>query len=170
MSLKAAILALLGARPSPAARRRLAAELRQLADEQERLADAQERLGPTRAAGQADAQNANRPRGGRPKGSGGQFVRYDPPSGKRIGGGHLFISASLYAAIGEPDRLDVQMLSGALHLRPAAGGDGYAVTRNHGARGGLARIGIGVSTAEDWGLVEGVRMAAEVRDGAIVVG
>ena len=160
--LRRAILTALGSRPSPASRRRLAATLRALADEQERLADAEERTGHRirQATGQPGAAT------GRPRGSGGCFIRWEPPTPARSG--TLHISAALWHALGDPARLDVQRYGGRLVLRPCVAPTGYAVSVPTGARGGNPRIRIGQEAADTMGLVEG-RKDGRIEDGAIVV-
>lgn len=74
------------------------------------------------------------------------------------------LSRRLYYDAGRPDRLDVQKLDGRIVLVPVSGDAGYKVTVNVG------RISINASGARD--LLEALegKHAAEVRDGAIVVG
>jgi hypothetical protein len=162
MSIRSALLTALGSRPTPRQRRALAAELRALADEQERLADADERVGHRLRQAREPQPGAT---GGRPRGSGGRFVRWEPPTPARSG--TLHISAALWHALGDPLRLDAQRYGGRLILRPCAAPDGYAVSVPTGARGGNPRIRLGQEAADTLRLEEG-RIEAEVRDGAIV--
>lgn len=166
--LRAALLSLLGSRPTPARRRALADHLQSLADEQRHLAEADEQVGHVARSVQRDAANAIRRaggKGGRPRGTGGRFVRWVAGQGYT---GQLHIAPALYQELGEPERLDVQRIGGLLHLRGATGSDGYAVVIPTGPRGGMPRISIGRESADILGLIEG-RRQAEVRGGAIVV-
>lgn len=170
--LRRALLSALGARPSPAKRRSLAAQLRDLADEQERLAEAETNIGHHARAAGRDVQNAAKRasgKGGRPKGSGGRFVRYIAAPGPSTTSGQLHIAPALYQELGEPKRLDPQRAGGHLVLLPAEGDAGYAVTFPTGKRGGLPRLSIGQAAAEALRLVGG-RHAATVRGGQIEVG
>ena len=154
---------LLARRLAPTERRALALELRQLAARQEALADADERLGHVVRRAAEDAAPRT---GGRPKGSGGSFLRWSPPEPGRHSG-QLHIAPKLWRDLGSPARLDVQRLGGALHLRPCGDGQGWAVTLPTGKRGGMPRLSIGHDPADILGLVEG-RMPATISSGAIV--
>jgi hypothetical protein len=158
--LRRAILAALGPRPTPVKRRALAEHLRQLADEQERLAAAEERSG--HRVRQARTPGST---GGRPRGSGGKFLRFEEPTHRNSG--TLHVAAALWHALGDPARLDIQRAGSRLVLRPCEWPRGYAVTLPSGARGGNPRMRIGAEAADALGLVEG-RIGAEVQGGAIV--
>jgi hypothetical protein len=157
---------LLARRHSPAERRALAEALRHLADDQERIAAADETLGPALRRAQMDAAPRTS-KGGRPKGSGARFVRWDPPqvsaSGERRSG-HLHIGRALWQELGEPTRMNVQRLGAELHLRPCGPGEGWAVTK---PINGMPRLNVGEEPATALRLVEG-RHDAVIRAGAIV--
>jgi hypothetical protein len=161
--LRRAILAALGPRPTPVKRRQIAEHLRQRADEQERLAAAEERSGhrvrQARPAGEPGRT------GGRPRGSGGRFLRFEEPTPGNSG--TLHVAAALWHALGDPARLDIQRAGSRLVLRPCEWPHGYAVTLPSGARGGNPRMRIGAEAADALGLVEG-RIGADVQGGAIV--
>jgi hypothetical protein len=128
---------LLAALRSPAQRRQFAVELRVLADEQDALADAEERSGTrVRALRERATHNAEK-RPGRPRGSGGRFVRYAPP----VPGAHsgqLHIAPALYQEIGTPARVDLQRLAGRLVIRGCSEGVGWHAAHRDwpGAGGG----------------------------------
>lgn len=160
---RALLRPLLTQRLVPSERRSIAADLRAIADEQEQLADADERTGPAVRRARIETANTQR-RGGRPKGSGGRFIRYAPGYGHS---GQLHIAPALYEEIGAPERISLQRVEGRLVLRPCGRGVGYAVTFPTGARGGMPRISIGQEKAEALGLVKG-RITARIESGAIV--
>jgi hypothetical protein len=161
--IRRAILAALGPRPTPTKRRQIAEQLRQRADEQERLAAAEERSGhrvrQARPAGEPGRT------GGRPRGSGGRFLRFEEATPGNSG--TLHVAAALWHALGDPARLDIQRAGSRLVLRPCEWPRGYAVTLPSGARGGNPRMRIGAEAADALGLAEG-RIGAEVEGGAIV--
>jgi len=157
------ILALLGQRPTPTKRRQLAAALRRLADEQEHLAAADERSGHRVRQSRPSGEPGSK--GGRPRGSGGTFLRFEEPTPGSSG--TLHISAALWHALGDPARLDIQRSAERLELRPAEFPAGYAVTLPTGPRGGNPRLRIGAETADTLRIPSG-RIEAEVRAGAIV--
>jgi hypothetical protein len=103
--------------------------------------------------------------GGRPRGSGGRFLRFEEPTPGNSG--TLHVAAALWHALGDPARLDIQRAGSRLVLRPCEWPRGYAVTLPSGARGGNPRMRIGAEAANALGLVEG-RIGAEVEGGAIV--
>lgn len=160
--LRAAILAILGARPIPARRRALADQLQALADEQWELAAADERVGHVARRAALDQARPGA-RGGRPKGSGARFIRVEEPHGEYSGRVH--IGRALWQELGEPVRLDVQRIGSRLELRPVESG-GYSVTR---PRNGMPRFSVGQETLDTLRVTAG-RYRAEVRGGAIVVG
>lgn len=158
-----ALTAVLGQRPTPHQRRKLAARLRELADQQERLADAEQRDGAR------PSTERLRPRARRagPGMTPGDFVRIERKIDKR-GSERLtiYVGRALWYAAGSPRRLDVQLLHGALWLIPADGDAGYAV----GVRDGLMPR-IRCDGARD--LVEHLadgRYAAEASSSGIVIG
>jgi hypothetical protein len=151
---------LLARRLSPAERRALAAALRQLADEQERLASADEALGATLRRAQLDAQPRT---GGRPRGSGARYVRWEPARANRSG--RLYLGRALWQELNEPGRMNVQRLGDELHIRPCGPGEGWTVTR---PTGGMPWLTIGDEPATILRLVAG-RHDAAIRAGAIVV-
>jgi hypothetical protein len=161
--LRRAILAALGPRPTPVKRRALVEHLRQLADEQERLAAAEERSGHRVRQVRPAGEPGNK--GGRPRGSGGRFLRFEEATPGNSG--TLHISAALWHELGDPARLDIQRAGSRLVLRPAEWPAGYAVTLPSGARGGNPRMRIGAESADALGLAEG-RIGAEVQGEAIV--
>ena len=158
---------LLARRLTAPERRQLAADLHALAAEQERLADADRRIGHVVRRAAEEAAPRSTSRGGRPKGSGGSFIRWSPPEpGRRSG--QLHIAPKLWRDVGGPQRLDVQRIGGRLELRPCLDPDGWQVTFPTGARGGMPRLSIGQEPADTLGLVEG-RHAATISGGAIYV-
>lgn len=148
--------------PTPSQRRRLAQVLRTLADEEDQLASADERVG--HRLRQATAQTTQQ-KTGRPRGSGGRFLRWEPPTHDRSG--TLHISAALWHEIGDPGRLDAQRYGGRLVLRPCDFPDGYTVSVPSGPRGGNPRIRVGREAADALRLSEG-RVGAFMEDRAIV--
>jgi hypothetical protein len=151
---------LLARRLSPAERRALAAALRQVADEQERLARADEALGATLRRAQLDAAQRT---GGRPRGTGARYVRWEPARSDRSA--RLYLGRALWQELGEPARLNVQRLGDELHIRPCLPGEGWAVTR---PSNGMPWLTIGDEPATILRLVAG-RHDAVIRAGAIVV-
>jgi hypothetical protein len=125
--LKRAALAALGPRPSPAARRRLAARLRALADEQERIAAAQAEQ-QARPAGDRLTPRARRAGPGRTPAT---FVRVERAAEgrERRERLRLYIGRALWYAIGSPARIDVQRLGGEVRIGP---GDEYAIVSGNG--------------------------------------
>jgi len=163
--LRIALRTLLGGTPTPTRRRRLALDLRALAEEQERLAEADERSGTRmRAMLARELDNQERPKGGRPKGSGGRFVRVDVPATGTL---LVHIAPALYQELGEPARVMLERHERQIVMRPARGDTGYAVNRPTGARGGLPRFSIGRVAAADLGLNAG-KHTAHIEDGVIV--
>lgn len=158
--LSAAFLAALGARPSQRQRRDAAAVLRELAERQEALAGAEARNAAT--GGQLAPRAST---GGRPRGSGARFLRYEPASGTARSG-RLHIGRALWQELGEPERLNIQRIGAQLHLWPAEHDAGYAVT-SAGAGAGMPRFSIGEGVALDLGLEER-RYDATVAAGRIV--
>jgi hypothetical protein len=161
--IRRAILAALGPRPTPTKRRALVEHLRQLADEQERLAAAEESSGHRVRQVRPAGEPGNK--GGRPRGSGGKFLRFEEATPGNSG--TLHVAAALWHALGDPARLDIQRAGSRLVLRPCEWPRGYAVTLPSGARGGNPRMRIGAESADALGLAEG-RIGAEVEGGAIV--
>lgn len=188
--LRAALLALLGRRPTLVQRRSLIAELRALADEQEQLADAEERNGVRVRAIQArDAANAApRPKGGRPKGSGGRFVRIEAPATRSA---VVHIAPALLQELGDPTHVTLERRVGRLEIRAALAPDpqphlverhgrelvkpraavhtSYVISRPTGPRSGNPRISVGRTIARRLDLQAG-KFAAHIDAGAIVVG
>lgn len=161
---RALLAPLIAALRSPSQRRQFADQLCALADEQAALADAEERSGTRlHALHERATHNAER-RGGRPRGSGGRFVRYVPGNGHS---GQLHIAPALWDELGKPKRVNLQCLAGQLVIRACGEDAGWRVTLPSGARGGMPRISIGNEAAETLGLVEG-RVAAQVEGGAII--
>lgn len=160
--LRAALLSLLGPRPTPARRRAVADQLQALADEQRRLADADERVGHVARRAALD-QARSGARGGRPKGTGARYIRVEEPQGEHSG--RIHVGRAIWQDLGEPARLDVQRIGSRLELRPVESG-GYSVTR---PKNGMPRFSVGQETLDTIGLVEG-RYQGAVRGGAIVVG
>jgi hypothetical protein len=159
------LLAPLLARRMPAAQRReLADALSELAAQQAALADADQRIG--HQVRRAALDTAPRT-GGRPKGSGARFLRWDAPTGtgkQDRRSGMLHIGRALWQELGEPARFDVQRIGAALVLRPCGEGQGWAVGR---PPNGMPRLNIGEEAADTLRLAEG-RYPAEIKDGAIV--
>lgn len=156
--LRAAVLALLGTRPSATRRRQAAAQLRKLADEQEQLAAAEERQQQ-----RPPAERLGRRRGGRPS---TLWIRVERRP-RRVGEADLLsvrLSRALYYAAGRPERLDVQRADGMLILVPAHGQVGYKIMASASA------IHINASGARDIIALDDGRYAAEVRGGRIEVG
>jgi hypothetical protein len=151
---------LLARRLSPAERRALAAALRQVADEQERLASADEKHGATLRRAQLDAAQRT---GGRPRGTGARYVRWEPARSHRSG--RLYIGRALWQELNEPGRMNVQRLGDELHIRPCLPAEGWAVTQ---PTGGMPWLTIGDEPATILRLVAG-RHDAVIRAGAIVV-
>lgn len=148
----------------PAERLKIAVTFELLAQQQRELAAADQQIGHVvRRAALASAPRS--PKGGRPKGSGARFVRIGRPiSTERSWRVH--VGRALWQELGEPKRLDIQRLGGALMLTPADGSAGYSLTR---PKDGMPRLSIGQGTAEALGLEEG-RFDAAIRGGAIVLG
>lgn len=164
--LRAALLLQLGGAPTPTRRRRIALELRSLAEEQEAKAEAEERSGVRVRAIQArERENAApRPQGGRPKGTGGRFVRIETPTDRS---NVVHIAPALLQELGDPARVSIARHDRELRITPAGGDAGYAVTRPTGPRGGMPRIAIGRRVAADLGLAAG-RHTAHIDGDAIV--
>lgn len=162
--LRRALLAALGPRPTPARRREIAAELRRLAEEQEQIAAADTRSGHVIRRAQI-AQEAARQRTGRPKGSGARFVRVEGRHGDKPGA-QVHVGRALWQELGEPKRLDLQWIGGALRLTPCGAESGYALTR---APNGMPKCSLGQDALDALRLAEG-RYPARIEAGAIVVG
>jgi len=163
MNIAESIAALIAAqRLYPAERRSLADALETIAATQRRLADADERMG--HVIRRATEETAPKKATGRPKGSGGAFIRWIPADGRS---GDLCIAPKLWRDMGSPERIDVQRIDGRLWLRPCRDPDGYKVSIPTGPRGGMPHMAIGQGNADIFGLTEG-RIPAEIRDGAIV--
>ncbi|HEU4324651.1 MAG TPA: hypothetical protein VFS21_16020 [Roseiflexaceae bacterium] len=161
--LRQAVLAALGQRPTAARRRAIAEALRQLGEEQERLADADERVGHTVRRAQLEQVASSGRRGGRPKGSGARFVRVEVPAAPGRSW-NVYVGTAVYQDVGEPERLDPQLIGGRVWLRPVETG-GYKVTKPGRS---IGHFSVGASTIEALGLDEG-RYATEIRAGAIVL-
>lgn len=142
-------------------RREFALALRTLAEEQQRLAEADQRLGHVVRRAQLDAAPRSA-KGGRPKGSGARFLRWEG----RIKGrtGQLYVGRALWQELGEPARMDVQRLGTELVLRPCGADVGWAVIK---PSQGMPHMSIGDEAAAALRLIEG-RHPAEVRGGEIV--
>lgn len=160
--LRRALLAQLGPRPTSASRRQLAAALRALADEQERLADADTRNGHVVRRAQI-AEQAARQKTGRPKGSGARFVRVEA---RETGhGAYIHLGRALWQELGEPERLDIQRVGGAVRLTPCDGSAGYRFTH---APNGMPKCTIGQDALDALRLDER-RYTARIEAGAIVI-
>jgi hypothetical protein len=110
------------------------------------------------------ANAAPRPKGGRPKGSGGRFVRVETPTHRSA---VVHVAPALLQELGSPARLGIARQDRQLVIRPAAGDVGYRVTTPSGPRGGMPRISIGRTQAADLGLSSG-RHTARIEAGSIV--
>lgn len=105
-----------------------------------------------------------RSKGGRPKGSGGRFVRIETPTHRSA---VVHIAPALLQEIGGPARLAIARHDRQLVIRPAAGDAGYSVSFPAGPRGGMPRISVGRTQAADLGLSAG-RHQARIEACAIV--
>ena len=154
----------LARRLTAAQRRDLAAALSELAAQQAALAEADQRIG--HQVRRAQMNSAPRT-GGRPKGTGARFLRWQDAigEGKRDRrSGQLHIGRALWQELGEPRRMDVQQLGGSLVLRPCGDGAGWGVSK---PPDGMPRLNIGDEAATALKLVAG-RYPAEIKDGAII--
>jgi hypothetical protein len=155
---------MLARRLTAAERREFAAALAELAAQQATLAEADQRIGHQVRRAQLDSAPRT---GGRPKGTGARFLRWEPSHGtgkhdRRTGS--LHIGRALWQELGEPRHMDVQRLGPSLVLRPCLPGIGWTVTK---PPNGMPRLNIGDEAADTLRLAEG-RYPAEIRDGAIV--
>lgn len=164
-ALRAEVRKLLGASPTPTRRRLVALDLHGLAEEQENIAEADERSGVRMRAMLEREQHNARSRGGRPKGSGGRFVRVERPAARSV---VVHIAPALYQELGEPRHVDIARDTRGVFIVPLAGG-GSSVSIPPGKRGGMPRFSVGRDRADDLGLVAGKRVA-RIDGGAIVVG
>ena len=141
--------------------RKAAEELRRIAAQQDALANADERVGHVLRRVREDAAPRT---GGRPKGTGGNFVRWSPGKNHT---GQLHVAPKLWRDLGSPKRINVQRIGNELHLRPCEEHEGWAVTLPTGTRGGMPRMSIGQDAADTLNLCEG-RSPATIHNGAIV--
>lgn len=179
-TLRRAIRELLGLRPTPTQRRRLALDLRAAAEQQEAIADAED-LERQRAPAERLAPKDRRGQGRKPS----RFVRIERvvrpmPAGRSEDRDierstairarqHpklcVHVGRELYYALGSPARLAVAVERGVLRMRPAGADEGFALIVGSGMpkmwcsgiRGALAPFPDG-------------RYSATIADGAIVVG
>lgn len=150
----------------PAERRQLATCFEALARQQRELADADERSG-VRVRAMLNRERSNalpRPKGGRPRGSGGRFVRIETPTHRSA---VVHIAPALLQELGSPDRVTIARVDRQLVIRAAPPAAGYRVTFPTGPRGGMPRISIGRAQAADLGLSAG-RHTAHLEGDAIV--
>jgi len=156
------ILAPLLLRPLRSAERlKIAGVLESLAAQQRELAAADVSVGHKVRRAQMDAA-PRLAKGGRPKGSGGRFLRVEP---RRNGiGATIHVGRALWQELGEPRRLDPQRVGATLQLAPCEDGQGYSVTR---PKNGMPRFTVGQELLDTLRIAEG-RIEAEIRSGAII--
>jgi hypothetical protein len=146
---------------TPAERIKIATILESLAAQQRELAAADQQVGHKVRRAALDSAPRG-PKGGRPKGSGGRFLRVEP---RRNGiGATIHVGRALWQELGEPRRLDPQRVGASLRLVPCAASVGYSVTQ---PKNGMPRFTVGQDLLDTLGIAEG-RMAADIRAGAIV--
>lgn len=152
---------LLARRLTPQERLTIAGVFESLAAQQRALAAADQAVGHVVRRVQLNSAPRSS-KGGRPKGSGARFIRIEP---RETGhGAYVHVGRALWQELGEPQRMDIQRIGGALVLTPCGDGVGYSLTR---APNGMPKATVGQDAVETLRLAEG-RYGAQIRAGAIV--
>jgi hypothetical protein len=162
-----AVRLVLGARPTPEARRALAQRLDAIAEAQLNIASTEEQASiRVRAILARERANAGpRPKGGRPKGSGGRFIKVDVhPTRSCV----VHIAPALLQELGSPNRVELSRRGNLVVIEAAKAKEGYSVTLPKGPRGGMPRISIGKPKLAVLHLTQG-RHEAMMGDGVIIV-
>jgi hypothetical protein len=162
-TLRRAVLAALERSPNSARRRAVAETLEQLAAEQRRLAEADARVGHELRRAEL-AQQPHGGRAGRRVGTGSRHIRIKVRNA--AGGAFVFVGRALWQELGQPERLDPQVISGEVRLGAAHGDAGYQVLT---PSGGMPRLTVGAAVVELLGLEPERPYPAHVAGGAIVV-
>lgn len=129
--LRRALVEALGARPTPERRRHVAADLRALADQQERMADRDAAVAARAdepGAAVADGTGAAKPR------QAGFYVRLkheqDPHTNVlRL---RVSIGQAVWAALGSPERIEIQRVGPNIWIVPATGRAGHPLDTSVG--------------------------------------
>lgn len=141
-------------------RRKIAGIFESLAAQQRELADADTRVG--HVARRAALDSAPR-KGGRPKGTGAEFIRVE--ARKNGIGATIHVGRKLWQLLGQPRRLDPQRIGGALSFVPCEDGAGYSVTQ---PKDGMPRFTVGQDLLDTLRIDDG-RYPAQIKAGAIIL-
>jgi hypothetical protein len=157
--LRRALVEALGPRPTPERRRRVAADLRALAEQQERMAE-RDTERASQPPGIADGTGKTPPR------AAGFYVRIKHEQDPHINVIRIRVSLghAAWAAIGNPDRIDIQRVGPNIWIVPANGPAGHRLDTGAGLASCL------VDMAGPLGQVLPGRYAAMLHAGAIVIG